>query len=73
MNPVLVSVLVGLLGGVAVGIQNPLAAQMGRRVGILPCWPASRSPARRWRPGPLAGGAVVRSRGGGLGVVLARE
>lgn len=35
MNLVLVSVLVGLLGGVAVGIQNPLAAQMGRRVGIL--------------------------------------
>jgi transporter family-2 protein len=35
MNLVLVSVLVGLLGGVAVGVQNPLAAQMGRRVGIL--------------------------------------
>lgn len=35
MNPVLVSVLVGLLGGVAVGFQNPLAAQMGRRVGVL--------------------------------------
>jgi transporter family-2 protein len=35
MNLVLVSVLVGLLGGVAVGIQNPLAAQMGQRVGIL--------------------------------------
>jgi transporter family-2 protein len=35
MNLVLVSVLVGLLGGVAVGLQNPLAAQMGRRVGIL--------------------------------------
>ena len=35
MNVVLVSVLLGLLGGVAVGFQNPLAAQMGRRVGIL--------------------------------------
>ena len=35
MNLVLLSVLVGLLGGVAVGIQNPLAAQMGRRLGIL--------------------------------------
>lgn len=35
MNAVLVSVLVGLIGGVAVGVQNPLAAQMGRRVGIL--------------------------------------
>ena len=35
MNVVLVSVLLGLLGGVAVGFQNPLASQMGRRVGIL--------------------------------------
>lgn len=35
MNPVLVSVLIGLLGGVAVGLQNPLAAQMGRRLGFL--------------------------------------
>ena len=35
MNPVLVSVVVGLLGGVAVGVQNPLAALMGRRVGVL--------------------------------------
>lgn len=35
MNPVVVSVLVGLFGGVAVGLQNPLAAQMGRRIGIL--------------------------------------
>ncbi len=35
MSLVLVSVLVGLLGGVAVGIQNPIAALMGQRVGIL--------------------------------------
>lgn len=35
MNVVLVSVLVGLLGGIAVGVQNPLAALMGRRIGLL--------------------------------------
>jgi transporter family-2 protein len=35
MNPVVVSVLMGLLGGLAVGLQNPLAAQMGRRMGFL--------------------------------------
>lgn len=35
MNAVVVAVVVGLLAGVAVGLQNPLAALMGRRVGIL--------------------------------------
>lgn len=35
MNPVAVSVLMGLLGGIAVGLQNPLAALMGRRMGFL--------------------------------------
>lgn len=34
MNLVL-PVLVGLLGGVAIGFQNPLASMMGERVGIL--------------------------------------
>lgn len=35
MNVVLVSIVVGLLGGVAVGIQNPIAGHMGQRVGVL--------------------------------------
>ena len=35
MNPVLVSLVVSLLGGVAVGLQNPLSALMGRRIGVL--------------------------------------
>jgi transporter family-2 protein len=34
MNLVL-PVLIGLLGGIAIGFQNPLAAMMGERVGIL--------------------------------------
>ncbi len=30
-----IPVLIGLLGGVAIGFQNPLASMMGQRVGIL--------------------------------------
>lgn len=35
MNLLILSVLIGLLGGVAIGLQNPLASQMGQRVGLL--------------------------------------
>lgn len=35
MQAVLLSVLVGILGGVAIGFQNPLASLMGQRLGIL--------------------------------------
>ncbi len=31
----LLPVIIGLLGGVAIGLQNPLASLMGQRVGIL--------------------------------------
>ncbi len=30
-----IPILIGLLGGVAIGFQNPLASMMGQRVGIL--------------------------------------
>ena len=33
MLSILVTVLIGILGGVAVGMQGPIAAQMGQRVG----------------------------------------
>jgi bacterial/archaeal transporter family-2 protein len=33
MLSVLVTALIGILGGVAVGLQGPIAAQMGKRVG----------------------------------------
>lgn len=35
MQAVLLSVFVGILGGVAIGFQNPLASLMGQRLGIL--------------------------------------
>ncbi len=35
MSVTLVSVLVALLGGIAVGLQNPLASLLGRSVGVL--------------------------------------
>jgi transporter family-2 protein len=35
MNALVLSVLVGLLGGLAVGLQNPLASTMGQRIGLL--------------------------------------
>lgn len=35
MNLLILPALIGLLGGIAVAIQNPLASQMGRRVGVL--------------------------------------
>jgi bacterial/archaeal transporter family-2 protein len=33
MLSILVTVLIGMLGGVAVGMQGPIATQMGRRIG----------------------------------------
>lgn len=35
MQAILLSILIGLLGGVAIGFQNPLASLMGQRIGIL--------------------------------------
>ncbi len=35
MQAILVSILIGLLGGVAIGFQTPLASLMGQRIGIL--------------------------------------
>jgi transporter family-2 protein len=81
VNLLLVSVLVGLLAGVAVGIQNPLAAQMGRRVGILESAFIIHLGGAVIAGVPLAllgGGGLARWRdvpwyalwAGGLGVVL---
>lgn len=81
MNLVLVSVLVGLLGGVAVGVQNPLASQMGQRVGILESAFIIHLGGAILAGLPLAlagGGGLARWRevpwyalwAGGLGVVL---
>ena len=33
MLSILITVLIGILGGIAVGMQGPIAAQMGQRVG----------------------------------------
>jgi bacterial/archaeal transporter family-2 protein len=33
MLSILLTMLVGMLGGIAVGLQGPIAAQMGRRIG----------------------------------------
>ncbi len=35
MQTVVLSVVVGLLGGIAIGFQNPLASLMGQRLGIV--------------------------------------
>ncbi len=35
MPSMLLSAIVGVLGGIAIGFQNPLAAMLGRRLGIL--------------------------------------
>jgi transporter family-2 protein len=35
MPSLLLSAIVGVLGGIAIGFQNPLAAMLGRRLGIL--------------------------------------
>ena len=35
MEPVILIILIGLAGGVAVGLQGPLASMIGQRLGIL--------------------------------------
>lgn len=35
MHVILLSVIVGLLGGIAIGFQNPLASLIGQRLGII--------------------------------------
>ena len=35
MQPIFVIILIGLLGGVAVGLQSPLASMMSQRLGIM--------------------------------------
>jgi transporter family-2 protein len=35
MEPILLIILIGLAGGVAVGLQGPLASMIGQRLGIL--------------------------------------
>lgn len=62
MNLVIVSVLAGLLGGIAIGLQNPLASQMGRRVGIL-----EGAFIIHVGGALLAGIPLLLRRGGGLG------
>jgi transporter family-2 protein len=62
MSLLLVSVIVGLLGGVAIGLQNPLASQMGQRVGIL-----EGAFIIHLGGALLAGMPLALLRGGGLG------
>lgn len=35
MTQLIIAVLVGLLGGIAIGFQNPLASLMGQRIGAI--------------------------------------
>ena len=81
MSGLLLSVIVGLLGGIAVAFQNPLASQMGQRLGILESVFVIHLGGAVLAGLPLlllAGGGLGRWRGvpwyvlgaGGLGVVL---
>ncbi len=74
MQVILLSILIGLLGGVAIGFQTPLASLMGQRIGILEgafiihLWgyvgSRGHAPGRARRSaGRVEDGAVVRARG----------
>src|SRR5512143_816983 len=58
MLSTLLTVLIGILGGVAVGLQGPIATQMGRRVGI------AASTFVVHVSGALLSGALLLTRGG---------
>lgn len=61
-NLLILSVVVGLLGGIAIGIQNPLAGHMGQRVGVL-----EAAFIVHLGGAILAGMALALAGGGGLG------
>ena len=58
MLSILVTVLIGILGGVAVGMQGPIAAQMGQRVG------SAASSFVVHVSGAFLSGALLLTRGG---------
>lgn len=62
MEAILLSVLIGLLGGIAIGFQNPLASLMGQRLGIL-----EAAFIIHLGGAVLAGVPLVALGGGGLG------
>ncbi len=58
MLSILLTVLIGILGGIAVGLQGPIAAQMGQRVG------SAASSFVVHVSGALLSGALLLVRGG---------
>lgn len=58
-TPLLLAIVAAVVGGVAIGIQNPLAAVMGERIGPL------ESAFIVHLGGALAGGALLLAFGGG--------
>ncbi len=58
MLSILLTVLIGILGGVAVGMQGPIAAQMGQRVG------SAASSFVVHVSGAFLSGALLLTRGG---------
>lgn len=59
MSSIAVAIMIGLIGGIAVGFQNPLASLMGQRVGFI------ESAFIIHLGGTLAAGLVVAFIGGG--------